>query len=182
MQIVKFYAFCVAGAMPGLPMRIVSMPGSDASWVIKRNCSASPLQLGLVFGSIVAVSLTFGVIFALHGAWMILPFVALELAAVCVAFVCYGRHAADAERIEVTAGQVRVERHDGGRVQLLQLAAPWARVELAESGRGWMQRVRLYIVAHGQRIEVGRLLPDQRRRGLAQELRLALRQAAPAEG
>lgn len=158
------------------------MPDSEASWIIKRNCSASPMQLAAVFASIVAVSLTFGVAFALHGAWMILPFVAIELAAVSAAFVCYGRHAADVERIDVAAGQIRVERLDGGRVQREQVAAPWARIEVAESGRGWMQRVRLFIVAHGKRIEVGRLLPDQRRRGLARELRLALQQAAPAEG
>lgn len=158
------------------------MPDSDASWVIKRNCSASPKQLAAVFASIVAVSLSFGTAFAMHGAWMILPFVAIELVAVSAAFVCYGRHAADIERIDVAAGQIRVERHDGGRVQCVQIAAPWARIEVAESGRGWMQRVRLFIVAHGKRIEVGRLLPDQRRRGLAQELRLALRRAAPVEG
>lgn len=158
------------------------MPDSEASWVIKRNCSASPMQLAAVFASIVAVSLTFGVVFALHGAWMILPFVAIELAAVSAAFVCYGRHAGDVERIDVAAGQIRVERLDGGRLQCEQVAAPWARIEVAESGRGWMQRVRLFIVAHGKRIEVGRLLPDQRRRGLARELRLALRQAALAEG
>jgi uncharacterized membrane protein len=160
----------------------MTMPESEARWVIKRNCSASPRQLALVFASIVAVSTAFGVAFAMHGAWLILPFVAIELAAVSAAFICYGRHAADTEQIEVAAGQIRVERHDGGRVQCVQIAAPWARIEVAETGRGWMQRVRLFIVAHGKRIEVGRLLPDQRRRGLARELRLALRQAAPVEG
>ena len=126
------------------------MADSDARWVIKRNCSASPRQLALVFASIVLVSTAFGIAFAMHGAWMILPFVAIELAAVSAAFICYGRHAADVERIEVTDGQIRVERLDGGQLQQVQVAAPWARIEVAESGHGWMQRVRLFIVAHGR--------------------------------
>ena len=149
-------------------------------WILKRNCSASPQQLALVFGSIVAVSFVFGAAFAAQGAWMVLPFVALELVAVAAAFVCYGRHAADFERIELAGGQLRIERHDGARVEHRSLALPWTRVELDEAGRGWMQRVRLYLVARGERVEVGRHLPDARRRRLAQELRQALRSAAPA--
>jgi uncharacterized membrane protein len=34
------------------------------TWLIKRNCSASPTQLAAVFGSLVAVSLVFGAAFA----------------------------------------------------------------------------------------------------------------------
>lgn len=147
-------------------------------WTLKRNCSATPAQLALVFGSIVTVSFVFGAAFALHGHWLILPFVGLELLAVGTAFVCYGRHAADFERIELDREGIRVERHDGATVERAQLALPWARVEMDEAGRGWMERVRLYVVAPGARVEVGRHLPDQRRRGLARELRQALHAAA----
>ncbi len=151
-------------------------------WTLKRNCSASPAQLASVFGSIVLVSFGFGAAFAAHGLWMVLPFVAIELLAVGVAFVCYGRHAADFERIELTEGELRIERHDGGRVQCARVAAPWVRVELDERGRGWMQKVRLYVAAHGERIELGRLMPDQGRRKLANELKQALHRHAPAGG
>jgi uncharacterized membrane protein len=147
-------------------------------WTLKRNCSASPRQLALVFGSIVAVSFVFGAAFALLGQWLILPFVGLELLAVATAFVCYGRHAADFEQIELQGGEVRVERHEGACVERAHLALPWARVEMDEAGHGWMQRVRLYLVAPGARVEVGRHLPDQRRRALARELRQALHVAA----
>ena len=147
-------------------------------WTLKRNCSASPRQLACVFGSIVAVSFAFGAAFALHGQWLILPFVGLELLAVAAAFLCYGRHAADYERIELQDGELRGERQDGARVERERLALPWARVEIDEAGRGWMQRVRLYVVAPGARVEVGRHLPDQRRRGLARELGQALKAAA----
>jgi len=63
------------------------------TWLVKRNCSASPRQLALVFGSLVAVSFAFGAGFAAQGLWMVLPFVGLELVAVAAAFICYGRSA-----------------------------------------------------------------------------------------
>ena len=78
----------------------MSAPTSEANtWLIKRNCSAGPRQLAMVFGSLVAVSFAFGLGFAAFGLWMVLPFVGLELIAVGAAFFCYGRHAADFERI-----------------------------------------------------------------------------------
>ena len=149
-------------------------------WIIKRNCSASPGQLAFVFGSIVLLSFAVGVGFAAVGLWMVLPFVGLELLAVAVAFVCYGRHAADFEQIEVDAGQIRIERHDGAAVDRAQFAVPWSRVELDEVGQGWMRRGRLYVVSRGERVEIGRHLPQQRRRRLAQFLRQALRDHAAA--
>jgi len=147
-------------------------------WIIKRNCSASPRQLALVFASIVLVSFVFGAAFAAHGLWLVLPFVGLELLAVAIAFVCYGRHAADFERIEFAAGEISIERHDGGRIDAARMQTPWARVELDESGRGWMHQVRLFIVARGERVEVARHLPEHRRRRLAKELMQALRKTA----
>lgn len=145
-------------------------------WTIKRNCSASPTQLALVFGSIVAVSFVFGAVFAARGFWLVLPFVGLELLAVAAAFICYGRHAADFERIEIDGGVLRIERHDGTEIEQRELPAPWARVELREAG-GWMRGLRLELCAGAQRIEVGRHLPESRRRVLASELRQALRRA-----
>lgn len=76
------------------------------SWLIKRNCSAGPAQLAVVFGSLVAVSFAFGVGFAIFGLWMVLPFVGIELIAVGAAFLCYGWHAADFERIEIAPGAI----------------------------------------------------------------------------
>lgn len=151
-------------------------------WVLKRNCSASPAQLAVVFGSIVLVSFLFGTAFAAQGFWMVLPFVGLELLAVAAAFVCYGRHAADFERIELSGGEIRIERQDGNKVDQSRLPTSWARVELDDAGRGWRSPVRLFIVSRGERLEVGRHLPDARRRRLAQELKLALRAAVPAQG
>ncbi len=149
-------------------------------WIIKRNCSASPAFLALVFASIVVVSFVFALGFALQGLWGVLPFVGVELLAVAVAFICYGRHATDYERIELGAQVVEIERVEAARSTVMTLMRPWARVELEEPQAGWRGKVRVFLAAGSERIEVGRLLAEDRRAALARELKLALR--TPAAG
>lgn len=152
------------------------MSNAAHCWMIKRNCSAAPRQLALVFASVVAVSFAFGAAFAAQGLWLVLPFVGVELLAVAAAFVCHGRHAADYERIEIADGVVAVEQVDGGRRVLRRLPAPWTRVESAGGPGG----TTLALAAGGARVPVGRHLPPARRVRLAEELRAALSAAAPA--
>lgn len=156
------------------------MAAQPICWNVKRNCSASPAQLAAVFASIVGLSFVFGVAFAAQGLWLVLPFVGLELLAVAAAFVCYGRRAADFERVLLSASTLSVERAEGPNTTRWQCPVEWARVELEEAGAGWMRRVRVSIVARGERVEVGRHLPAERRALLARELRAALRGAIAA--
>jgi len=146
--------------------------------MIKRNCSASPRQVALVFASIAAVSLVFGVAFAAQGLWLVLPFVGIEVLAVAAAFFCYGRRAADYERIEIGGGQVAVEVVEASRRSVRRLPAPWARVEVRR--RDGSGGVSVWLAAGAERVEVGRHLLDIRRVQLAGELRMALAGAMPA--
>src|SRR5262245_1751621 len=93
-----------------------TMPAQPTCWTVKRNCSASPAQLAAVFASMIGLSFIFGVVFAAHGMWLILPFVGLELVAVAIAFICYGRRAADLERITLSEHDLHIERVEGARV------------------------------------------------------------------
>lgn len=147
------------------------------SWLIKRNCSASPGQLAIVFGSLVAVSFAFGVGFAAFGLWMVLPFVGLELIAVGAAFICYGRHAADFERIEVAPGSVLVEHVDGDRRHEWVFEPRVSHVQIESSGRRWGRRVRVYLRAPGTELELGRYLLDPRRLQLGREISGSLMRA-----
>lgn len=147
------------------------------TWLIKRNCSASPRQLAAVLLSLVAVSFTFGVGFAAAGLWLVLPFVGLELLAVAIAFLCYGRHAADFERIVLADGRLSVEQFDAQRRREFDFVLPWVRVETSEHGQAMGSRVRVELVSERWRVEVGRHLLDARRKVLARELKTALRSA-----
>jgi len=145
--------------------------------LIKRNCSASPTQLAAVFGSLVAVSFAFAAAFAALGLWMVLPFVGLELMAVAVAFLCYGRHAADVERIELANDRLVVERVEADRSSRWEFDPRRVRVEVDERGSGLGARGQVRLASSGEQIEIGRHLLDERRVALARDLRTALKGA-----
>ena len=147
------------------------------TWLIKRNCSAGPNQLALVFATLVAVSFAFGLGFAAFGLWMVLPFVGLELIAVGIAFFCYGRHAADFERIAVTPDVISVEHVEGAQTQQWKLDPRVSHVEVEAGGHQWGQRVRVFLLAPATKLELGRHLLDQRRLILAREINGALMRA-----
>jgi uncharacterized membrane protein len=156
----------------------LSMTDPACRWTIKRNCSASPAQVASVFASIVAVSFAFGAVFAAQGLWLVLPFVGLETVAVAAAFFCYGRRAADYEKIEIGGGEIAVEQVEGSQCTVRRLPSPWTRVELQRLGR--TGRVTVWLASGAERIEVGRHLLDARRLRLAEELKRALARPLPA--
>ena len=59
------------------------------SLILKRNCSISPAGLAGVFGALAVVALAIGAGFALAGAWLVLPFAGLEVAALSAAYLAY---------------------------------------------------------------------------------------------
>jgi uncharacterized membrane protein len=134
-------------------------PAEANTWLIKRNCSAGPHQLALVFATLVAVSFAFGLGFAIFGLWMVLPFVGLELMAVGIAFFYYGRHAADFERIAIAPDAISVERVEGAqthrwkldpRVSHIEVAGPaaidtWARDQRRAGARAWWSAVTVAV-------------------------------------
>jgi uncharacterized membrane protein len=142
------------------------MPDHDTRWILKRNCSASPKQLATVFASLAAFAFLIGVVFAAYGAWLVIPFAGLEIVAVGVAFLCYGRHAADYEAIELRGDVLTIVRVDGAERIEVDLPTRWAVVEYAPA--------RLLLYARGQQVEVGRHLPEARRMTLAREIKRAL--------
>jgi len=150
---------------------------ATGEWLIKRNCSAGPGQLAIVFGSMVAISFAFGIAFAAFGFWMVLPFVGLEVIAVAAAFFCYGRHAADFERIAVAPNTLSVDQIDGPRANHWEFDPRVARVQTESHGRLWGKTVRVYLLALDTRLELGRYLLEHRRMEFARELEGALMRA-----
>jgi uncharacterized membrane protein len=143
-------------------------------WVLKRNCSITPRQLGLAYLAICLSSVVVALVCAFHGAWYVLAYSLLELLGVGAAFVLYARHAADRERIELKQGELLVEVVEAERVSQVRLDAQRARVQAPE--RGALVTIR----AVGTTVEVGRFVPEQQRRQFARELSLALRPDGPA--
>ena len=145
---------------------------SSREWILKRNCSISPRQLAMVYAALCSVSLAVAVLFTLRGAWYILGFAVLELAAVGLAFLQYGRHATDRERIVLSEDTLLIELIEAEQTSPHRLNLHAVRVELPDAHRGLIA-----VEAAGVRVEIGRFLTSWRRREFAGELVHAVRQA-----
>ena len=143
--------------------------GSQRVWMLSRNCALSPRQVGAFYLSLVAASMVIATGFLLRGAWMVLPFSVLEMAALGGALFVYTRHALDGERISLSRDALEIESMDGGRRQVRTIDRLAARVEMEARPRG-----ALAVVARGERVAVGRFVSERERRRFARELRQAL--------
>jgi len=145
--------------------------GADAlQWLLRRNCSITPGQLGVVYLSLCVVSLFIGGFFFVQGAPVVLAFTGLELLLVGAAMVLFARHAGDRETLTLVGRSLRVEQCIGSRVERTHFAADWLHVEPA-GGQGSL----VQLSGKGQRVRVGRFLHPELRGAFARELRHALR-------
>lgn len=158
--------------MTNLVFRFATVHGQNIQWFLRRNCSMTPSQLGLVYLSLCIVSLAIGTAFWFHGATYILSFAGAELVMVGAAFLVYARHASDGERIFLAGPQLVVELENGGKLQRAEFRREWVRVE-PQSGDGSL----IELSAHGRSINVGRYMRPELRPVLAREIRMALRSA-----
>jgi uncharacterized membrane protein len=155
--------------------------GADASrglqWLLARNCSISPRQLGAVYLSLCVVSLLIAAGFFSQGAPLVLAFAGLELLVLGLALLVFARHTGDREILTLLGRSLQVEQRFGNRVARTDFAADWLTVEPA-AGQGSL----VQISGRGQRVQVGRFLRPELRGVLARELRQAVRRvpAVPA--
>ena len=93
-------------------------------WVLKKNCSISPRQLAQAYLAICGASLMVASYFTWQGAWLIMVFAVLEMAAVAAAFVYFGRHATDRECIALNEAELVVELVRAEKISQFRLD-PW---------------------------------------------------------
>lgn len=134
-------------------------------WILKRNCSMSPGQLARAYAALCVASLVVASYFAFRGAWLVPVFSALELAAVAVAFIYFGRHATDREHVALTDSGLLVELVQAERVRQYRMDPQRTRVALPVLRHGLIG-----LESNGKRVEVGRFVSERKRREFAREL------------
>ncbi len=137
--------------------------------MLSRNCALSPRQVGAFYLSLVAASAIIAIVFLLRGAWMILPFSVIEMTALGIALLVYTRHAVDCERVSLGDGALEIESVDGNKRSVLRIDPRAARVEVEAR-----PKIRVAVVARGERVVLGRFVSERERRRFAVELRRAL--------
>jgi len=145
--------------------------------VARRRQSLAPGNRWVVFAALATVSAMLAVGFAAVGAWLVLPYSLLEIAALAWAFWYVGARAADWERLTVSGDRVIVEWCRGGTQARREWNRYWVQVDLAELPGPWPE-ARLALRFAGERWEFGAALPASERRAVARTLRrlLPLRQ------
>ncbi|WP_157778716.1 DUF2244 domain-containing protein [Massilia violaceinigra] len=145
----------------------------EREWLLKKNCSMSPRQVGVAYGLLCLFLLVIGLGFALHGAWFVLVFALLDIGVLAAALLCYARHAGDRERIALNDGCLLVERVEAGQLRSIRLEACWTRIAMPDR-----QRSLIALESRGVRVEIGGFVGEELREQVAQELRSELRKTA----
>ncbi len=145
------------------------METESRSWVLKRNCVMTPHQLLGAFGVLAAGSVAVSVAWALSGAWLVIPFMLIELTALAVAFLVYSRHVNDGEKITLDETKVRVDVTQGAKTETRELPRQWLRCGL-EEGQCGLVRLR----SQQSELLVGRFASPVGRERFYREFRSAL--------
>ena len=133
----------------------------------KPNRSLGRVARRWALGAIAATTLAVASAAAAIGAWPVMPFAGLEVALVALAFRVLAMHDADFERLEIGAGQVSVEARSARVHTRFVARQPWARVVMRQRG----ERCTLGLAYAGRTVPLGRMLTDEGRRRLAENLR-----------
>jgi uncharacterized membrane protein len=120
----------------------------------------------LFFGGVSFLTMVIAMLFAMKGAWMILPFAGLEIIAlgICL-YLCACRNS-ECEVVLIDKNNIRIERGRYQPKQTYEFARAWAKVRLEQPGRRWYPS-KLMIRAHGSEVEVGACLNEKERKQLA---------------
>ena len=158
-----------------------ALPGEDGDagvqWVLRRNCSLTPRQLGGFYASVCVVSLGIALGFAWNGAPVVLWFAGIELVLLALALLFYARHATDADMVTLSGQDLTVEQFFGAQRTSARFRTPWVSVEPSQGDGSLIE-----LSGQGQVARIGRFLRPEARADFARELRSALRhslQSAP---
>ncbi|MCW5574508.1 MAG: DUF2244 domain-containing protein [Burkholderiales bacterium] len=142
---------------------ILEQEGAGFTYFRRHAGSFELRTFTLVFGSLALLSLVIAGGFAAAGAWLIVPFAGLEIAALLTAAAVFLRRAGDFERVAVLGDRVVVEFRERGLAEKFEFHRGWARVVTGKSG---MPALR----SHGRTVEIGRYCGDEGRQMLARAL------------
>ncbi len=141
--------------------------GSSYSVTFKPNSSLSANGKLKVIILLSVIPCLIGIGFSLLGAWLVMPFVGLELFALAYAFYYVNTHENDYESITIDGDSLLVERCYKEQVTQHVLNPYWVKVVRHELPNG---ELHLGLFSHGKEIEVGRYLTRKQRESLAEQL------------
>src|ERR1700684_3664758 len=137
---------------------------------LQPNCSLKPAGAMLFFASTCLFSLGFALFFVFQGFWPVLPFWALEMAALGAALTASMRRGKYSQTVLITDSQISLVTRSRHGAQKQEFARHWAKVRLRSPPRRHGLST-LTIESRGRAYEVGSFLTEEDSRRLAERLR-----------
>jgi uncharacterized membrane protein len=120
--------------------------------------------------TLLVISSTTALVFALRGYWMVLPFSALEMAALLGCLYFCVRRASQQEVLTFSNDELIVEKGHGRPEQVFRFQRFFTRVMVEPPIHPWYQP-RIAIVARDERLEIGQFLGAEEKTRLVGDLR-----------
>ncbi len=161
---------------------------------LRPHRSLSPSGFRILMAAIGLVCLAVGLFFYLQGAWPVLGFLGLDVAAVYLAFRLSYRAGRLAETVKLWGEELSIRRiHPNGRWRQWSFQPYWTRVRLeadnsldvnggddGEDGNFIGGHGSVLVTSHGQGVRLGRFLAAAERQSFADALGLALQRLGRA--
>ena len=144
---------------------------------LRPNRSLSPRGFHILMAPVCLFSLVVGLGFFLAGAWPVLGFLGLDVAAIYLAFRLSYRSGGLKETVQLSERELAVRRiHPGGRQRRWSFQPYWARVKLeVEETEDVGSHGSVMVTSHGRTVRLGRFLAPEERQSFADALAAALR-------
>lgn len=135
---------------------------------VRPNCALRAGECFVVLALLLPVSLLIAAGFTFFGAWLVVPFVALALAALLWAMRELARHAGDFERITLAGDRVLVDRHRPDADEHFEFNGYWVQVICRPAAAGGCDY--LALRSHGRELVLGLDLTDRERASVGKAL------------
>ena len=142
-------------------------------FLVRPNCSLSWPGVVRFYLGMVTVSFSIAIVFALKGAWLVLPFAGLEMLVLGAALYCVARRCANWQLITIDSDTINIYVAESAETPVATFKRAWAKIELQASEKRWYP-LRLIIRSHGQAVEIGSCLNETERECLAAKLKNVL--------
>ena len=149
---------------------------ATSRFVVRPNCSMSWRDTKIFVASLAILSVGIGIVFALQGLWIILPFAGAEILALGGALYWISIQTRVCEVISIDERCVRIETGRDRATQSHELQTAWTSVKLYPPAPP-TQHGRLVMRSKGKEYEVGAFLNEDERKSLASSIRTALTQS-----
>lgn len=143
---------------------------SQKHWLMRRNCSFTPKQLGLFYLAQSAFALLVAIFFLWRGVPFILPFTLIELLVLAIALLIYARHTTDLEFVGFDQGMLEIRTINSGFEKNYRWNPEWV-VVLPHLN----VRQLLVLRYQGKEVELGKFIHISKRENFLKELQICLK-------